>query len=162
MTDRSVGSTDGMSVVDLAALHGSFRDALQAQVLEAVDGREAGADRLLRGATAFLDGCLAQGTTKCLLVQARHEPLLRGLAAERDATFTALAAPDLEALGHPDPAAAALLVAMVAAVADAEASRGRAPELRGALEAWVVGPGATGAAGDPRGRAGVRRSRSRR
>ena len=125
----------------LAALHDHFHDELEARVLSAIGTQEPGALRLQRGARAFLDGCLEPGTTKTLLLQARHDPQLQDLAASRDQAFAALAEADFAALGARDPASTAVLfVAMVAAIAHAEATRGKQPRLRRALDALLAAP----------------------
>ena len=124
----------------LAALHVAFHDALAQTVADAIASVPPGRDRLLAGATAFLDECLVQGTTKSLLVQARHDPHLSELAAARDRQFADLAATDFTALGAAEPVASArLFVAVVKAVAQEEATEGRLDDLRAALAETLRG-----------------------
>lgn len=108
------------------ALHVAFHDRLTATMLAAAGERPHGLERLSVVMHAYLDGCLAESSTKALLVQSRTEAGLADLVAERNAQAAALAAEDLRAIGWrpPDPVAA-LLVAVVAEIALQELSAGR-------------------------------------
>ncbi|MEU4215997.1 TetR/AcrR family transcriptional regulator [Actinoplanes sp. NPDC026623] len=127
----------------LVELHRRFHDRLTADIEAAIGDLRPGRDRLLRAATAYLDGCRRDRGTRALLVEARAEPAVRAEIVRRNAQFTALAAADFVAL-HRDnaEAAAQLWVVMAAEVAVAESARDAviAP-LRDALAGYLPGRG---------------------
>jgi TetR/AcrR family transcriptional regulator, transcriptional repressor for nem operon len=108
------------------ALHVRFHDQLEAAIVAAMADLSPGRDRLEVGMNAYLDGCLAELSTKALLVQSRTEAGLSDLVAARNDGAAAIVTPDLAALGWapPEPIAA-LLVAAVAEVALVELDAGR-------------------------------------
>jgi len=119
----------------LRALHGRFHDQLGNSIAAAVTDLPPGRDRLAAGMNAYLDGCLAEPSTKALLVQSRTEAGLSDLVAARNQSSATLLLPDLVALGWtaPEPIAA-LLVAAIAEIALIELGAGqRDDELRRGL-----------------------------
>lgn len=129
----------------LLAMHSRFRDRIRVALSE-VDAGEPGAERLLRGAVAYLEVCLAAPALKALILESRSEPATHAAESARNREFAELAAADFTALGWSHAAAAArLFCAMCAEVALAELEAGsRDPEARGALAAFVGGAGGGG------------------
>jgi AcrR family transcriptional regulator len=108
------------------ALHARFHAKVQAAVVAATDGLPAGADRIVRGAEAYLDTCLEDRAVKALALEARSDPDLAASMSARHEQFAASAVPSFKAIGWPDAAAASqLLAAMTAEVAIRELEAGR-------------------------------------
>jgi hypothetical protein len=89
--------------------------------------------------TAYLDGCLASPEARALLFQARHDEGLTAEVEARNAAFTAIAEPDLIALGWQPPGpAASLLIAMAVHIAAIEnVIRAPRPDLRETAAAFL-------------------------
>jgi AcrR family transcriptional regulator len=106
-------------------LHARFHDQLVESIEAAIADLPPGRDRLERGMTTYLDGCLAEPATKALLVQSRTEAGLSDLVAARNESAAALIMPDLILLGWtpPEPIAT-ILVAAVAEIALVELGAG--------------------------------------
>ncbi|HEV7482039.1 MAG TPA: helix-turn-helix domain-containing protein [Solirubrobacterales bacterium] len=121
------------------ALHERFH----ARVLEAVEaataGVPAGAERICRGAEAYLDLCLADRAVKALALEARSDPTLSASMSKRHERFAASAIPSFRAMGWPDaPAAAQLMAAMTAEIAIRELEAGRRlPAARRSLRRFI-------------------------
>lgn len=108
------------------ALHARFHARVEEAVAEAVGGRPPGADRLVRGAEAYLDTCLEDRAVKALALEARSDPDLASTMAVRHERFAATAVPSFKAMGWPDATAAShLLAAMTAEIAIRELDAGR-------------------------------------
>lgn len=107
-------------------LHARFHDQLEKSIAATVAELPAGKDRLEAAMAAYLDGCLAEASTKALLVQSRTEAGLSDLVEARNENAAKLIVPDLTALGWaaPEPVAV-LLVAAIAEIALRELSDGR-------------------------------------
>ena len=130
------------------ALHAGFHDRVQAAVAAATADTPPGAERLLRGAEAYLDVCLADRAIKALALEARTDAALTASMSARHEAFAASAIPSFRAMGWPDAKAAAqLLAAMTSEIAIRELEAGR--RLRGPTHARAV----------PRRRARLRRGR---
>lgn len=123
----------------LIALHRRFHDELQAAVVDAVRDVGPGLPRLTTGFIAYLDGCLASPEARALLFQARHDTALTAEVEARNAAFTAIAEPDLIALGWKPPGpAASLLIAMAVHIAAIENTmRAPRPDLRETAAAFL-------------------------
>jgi TetR/AcrR family transcriptional regulator, transcriptional repressor for nem operon len=108
------------------ALHARFHARVEEAVGAAIVGLPAGRDRLVRGAEAYLDVCLADRAVKALALEARLDPGLMASMSARHEQFAASAVPSFKAMGWPDAAAAShLLAAMTAEVAIRELDAGR-------------------------------------
>lgn len=108
------------------ALHARFHTGVQEAVSEATAGLPPGADRIVRGAEAYLDTCLEDRAVKALALEARSDPDLAASMSARHEQFAASAVPSFKAMGWPDAAAAShLLAAMTAEVAIRELDAGR-------------------------------------
>lgn len=108
------------------ALHEQFHDRVQQAVTAATAGSDPGAERLFRAAEAYLDVSLANRAVKALALEARSDPSLIAPMAARHDRLAAAAIPSLKAMGWPDAAAAAqLLAAMTAEIAIRELDAGR-------------------------------------
>ncbi|MBX7059075.1 MAG: TetR/AcrR family transcriptional regulator [Leptospirales bacterium] len=125
----------------LLGIHRDFHEQLKSRILQEISALLPGRERLLRGATVYLDACLEGRAVKALLFEARSSPELRAEVERRNASFTQLAATDFSAINSLNldaaggEACARLFVAMCAETALAELNAGRPlPELRAALE----------------------------
>lgn len=108
------------------ALHERFHARVREAVAAATEGVEPGAERIYRGAVAYLDVSLADRAVKALSLEARSDPALSSSIGERHEGFAATAVPSFKAMGWPDAAAAAqLFAAMTAEVALRELQAGR-------------------------------------
>jgi TetR/AcrR family transcriptional repressor of nem operon len=109
----------------LVALHARFHDELRERIRAAAAGRPAGADRLKRSITAYLDGCRDLAGVKAMLASARGEPAIAQAVAASNDRFATAGVDDLAAMGHhPAAPVARLVVAMAAEIALAELERG--------------------------------------
>jgi TetR/AcrR family transcriptional repressor of nem operon len=108
------------------ALHQRFHARVQDAVARATEGAPPGADRIVRGAEAYLDTCLEDRAVKALALEARSDPALDAAMSARHERFAATAAPSFKAMGWPDASAAShLLAAMTAEIAIRELEAGR-------------------------------------
>jgi TetR/AcrR family transcriptional repressor of nem operon len=108
------------------ALHARFHERVQVAVKEATDGVPPGAERIVRGAEAYLDACLADRAIKALSLEARSDGALTASMSKRHDRFAATATSSFKAMGWPDTAAASqLLAAMTAEIAIRELEAGR-------------------------------------
>ena len=108
------------------ALHERFHARVAEAVAEATDTTAPGAERIWRGAEAYLDVCLEYPAIKALALEARTEGALTDSMAGRHERFTAAAVPSFRAMGWPDAKAASqLLAAMTADIAIRELDAGR-------------------------------------
>jgi AcrR family transcriptional regulator len=129
--------TDRSAFVD--ALHERFHQRVAAAVAVATDGMPKGAERIIRGAEAYLDVCLANRGVKALGLEARSDPALMQSMAARHEHFAATAIPDLKAMAWRDVSATAqLLAAMTSEVSVREFDAGRRlPASRRALRHFL-------------------------
>jgi hypothetical protein len=120
-------------------LHERFHGRVREAVAVATDGLPAGSERIVRGAEAYLDVCLADRAVKALALEARSDPSLDASMAARHDEFAASAMPSFKAMGWPDARAAAqLLAAMTAEIAVRELDAGRRlPASRRALRHFL-------------------------
>ncbi len=125
--------TDRQEFVD--ALHARFHASVEEAVSKATRGVEAGGQRILCGATAYLDMCLANRAVKALALEARSDPSLTASMSARHERFALAAVPSFKAMDWPDARAAAqLFAAMTAEIAIRELEAGRRlPSARRAL-----------------------------
>jgi TetR/AcrR family transcriptional repressor of nem operon len=108
------------------ALHSRFHARVERSAAAATGGIPPGAERLIRGAEAYLDTCLADRAVKALALEARSDPALASSMSARHERFAATAVPSFKAMGWPDAAAAShLLAAMTAEIAVRELDAGR-------------------------------------
>jgi AcrR family transcriptional regulator len=108
------------------ALHLRFHEMVEVAVATATEGAPAGAERLVRGAEAYLDVCLKDRAVKALALEARSDPALSTSMAKRHERFAMSAVPSFKAMEWPDaPAAAQLMAAMTAEIAIRELGAGR-------------------------------------
>lgn len=108
------------------ALHARFHAGVEEAASEATAGLPPGADRIVRGAEAYLDTCLEDRAVKALALEARSDPGLAASMSARHERFAASAVPSFKEMGWPDAAAAShLLAAMTAEVAIRELEAGR-------------------------------------
>jgi AcrR family transcriptional regulator len=122
------------------ALHERFHRHVQEAVAAATDGVRPGSERIVRGADAYLDVCLADRAVKALALEARSDPSLRESMADRHDRFATQAISSFKAMGWPDAAAASqLLAAMTAEIAIRELEAGRRqPSARRALRRFLA------------------------
>jgi AcrR family transcriptional regulator len=108
------------------ALHAAFHERVGAAVAAATAEIPPGAERLLAGAEAYLDVCLAERGIKALALEARSDPSLTVSMERRHDLFAASAVPSFRAMGWPDARASAqLLAAMTSEIALRELEAGR-------------------------------------
>jgi len=108
------------------ALHARFHARVQDAVAAAIADIPPGAERLLRGADAYLDLCLADRGVKALTLEARAAGTLSDAMSQRVDRFTRTAAPSFKAMGWPDAAASAqLFSAMTSEISGREFDAGR-------------------------------------
>jgi TetR/AcrR family transcriptional regulator, transcriptional repressor for nem operon len=121
------------------ALHARFHARVQEAVGAAVADLPPGPERLLRGADAYLDLCLADRGVKALTLEARAGGTVSAAMSERVERFTRTAAPSFKAMGWPDAAASAqLFTAMTAEISGREFDAGRRlPASRRALRRFL-------------------------
>jgi AcrR family transcriptional regulator len=121
------------------ALHERFHARVAEAVAAATEGMEPGGERIVAGAEAYLDVCLANRGVKALALEARSDPALVSSMAARHERFALVAVPDLKAMGWPDARAAAfLLAAMTQEVSVRELdARRRLPAARRSLRRFL-------------------------
>jgi TetR/AcrR family transcriptional regulator, transcriptional repressor for nem operon len=108
------------------ALHARFHARVQEAVAAATADLPPGPERLLRGAGAYLDLCLADRGVKALTLEARAGGTLSDAMSERVDRFTRTATPSFKTMGWPDAAAAAqLFTAMTSEISGREFDAGR-------------------------------------
>lgn len=108
------------------ALHARFHERVRAAVEAATAEVPPGPERICRGAEAYLDVSLEDRAVKALALEARSDPALSESMAGRHDRMAAAAIPSLKAMGWPDTAAAAqLIAAMTAEIAVRELEAGR-------------------------------------
>jgi len=123
------------------ALHERFHAQVRETVAAATADTPPGPQRIRRAAEAYLDVCLANRAVKALALEARSDPSLLAAMAARHDRFAASAVPSLKAMGWPDAAASAqLLAAMTSEIAVRELDAGRRlPASRRALRRFIGG-----------------------
>jgi len=122
------------------ALHARFHARVIEAVTDATGGLPAGAERIVRGAEAYLDVCLEDRAVKALTLEARSDPSLTVSMAARHERFASAAVPSFKAMGWPDaPTAARLLAAMTSEIAIRELEAGRRlPAARRTLRRFLL------------------------
>jgi AcrR family transcriptional regulator len=122
------------------ALHARFHDHVRAAVMAATDGVPPGAERLVRGADAYLDVSLEDRVVKALALEARSDPALSASMSDRHDAVAAAGVSSFAAMGWPDPTAAAqLLAAMTSEIAVLELEAGHPlPASREALRRFLT------------------------
>ena len=123
----------------LLALHRDFHERVLAEIVQAIEGLEPGASRLLTAAGTYLDACLRDRGVRALLLEARAEPAIAGEVSFRNASNAKLCTPDFQAMGWPEPRESARLwVGMTAEAALVELEAGRRrPKVRAALARFI-------------------------
>lgn len=121
------------------ALHARFHDRVEGEVAFATAQTPAGAERIWRGAEAYLDVCLSDRAIKALALEARADAALTASMSARHERFAASAIPSLKAMGWPDATAAAqLLAAMTSEIAIRELeARRKLPAQRRSLRRFL-------------------------
>lgn len=121
------------------ALHARFYERVQAAVADATDTTELGAQRIRRGAEAYLDVCLADRAIKALSLEARTDAALTSAMSARHERFAASSIPSFRAMDWPDAAAASqLFAAMTSEIAIRELEAGRRlPAARRSLQRFL-------------------------
>ncbi len=121
------------------AIHAHFHDRVLEAMAAATTGVPPGAERIVRGAEAYLDVCLANRAVKALALEARSDPALTASMSARHDRFAAAAAPSFKAMGWPDVSAASqLLAAMTSEIAIRELEAGRRlPAARRSLRRYL-------------------------
>lgn len=121
------------------SLHARFHAGVEEAVSEATAGMPPGAERIVRGAEAYLDSCLEDRAVKALALEARSDPDLAASISARHEQFAASTVPSFKAMGWPDATAAShLLAAMTAEVAIRELdARRRLPAARRSLRRFL-------------------------
>jgi AcrR family transcriptional regulator len=125
------------------ALHERFHERVREAAAAASEGTEPGAEWIWRGAEAYLDVCLSQKAIKALALEARGDSALTASLAARHERLAASAIPSIRAMGWPEAAAAAQLLAAMTnevAVRELEAGR-RLPAQRRSLRRFLGLPG---------------------
>lgn len=125
------------------ALHERFHARVIYAVAEATQGVPEGAERIVRGAEAYLDVCLDDQAVKALAVEARSDPALTASMSARHERFAAAAVPSFRAMGWRDaPTAAQLFAAMTSEIAIRELDAAKPlPAARRTLRRFLnVGP----------------------
>ncbi|HUC06521.1 MAG TPA: helix-turn-helix domain-containing protein [Solirubrobacterales bacterium] len=108
------------------ALHARFHSRVEAAAAAATNDLPLGSERIMRGAEAYLDACLADRAVKALALEARSDPSLGPTMSARHERFALSAVSSFKAMGWPDAAAAShLLAAMTAEIAIRELDAGR-------------------------------------
>ena len=108
------------------ALHEAFHERVRQAVAAATADTDPGAERLVRGAQAYLDVCLKDRAIKALALEARTEGALTSAMSARHERFSESAVSSFRAMGWPDARAAAqLLAAMTSEIAIRELEAGR-------------------------------------
>jgi TetR/AcrR family transcriptional repressor of nem operon len=122
------------------ALHERFHARVIDAVAEATDGVAPGAERIVRGAEAYLDVCLSDQAVKALALEARSDPSLTASMSARHERFAAAAVPSFRAMGWRDaPTAAQLFAAMTSEIAVRELEAGRRlPAARRSLRRFLT------------------------
>ncbi|WP_067723484.1 TetR/AcrR family transcriptional regulator [Nocardia yamanashiensis] len=126
----------------LVALHDSFHDLLEREILTAVAAMAPAADRLITGSHTYLDVCLRNRGVRALLAEARAEPDVAASVQARSERTAELCVTDFRVLGATHPRESARLwVRLVAEVALQEVTAGGPdPSLRAALGEFVRRP----------------------
>ncbi len=126
------------------ALHERFHARVIAAAEAATAGSTPGAERIWRGAEAYLDVCLSERAIKALALEARTDTALTAAMERRHELFAASAIPSIKAMGWPDASAAAqLLAAMTSEIAIRELEAGRRlPAARRAMRRFLGLPAA--------------------
>ncbi len=128
------------------ALHERFHERVRAAAAEATAGTPPGAQRIWCGAEAYLDACLSEPAIKALALEARADGALTASMSARHEGLAASTIPSIRAMGWPEAAAAAqLLAAMTNEVAIRELDAGRRlPAARRSLRRFLGLPGHAG------------------
>jgi AcrR family transcriptional regulator len=127
----------------LLALHREFHDRLFADITGAIQHLPPGRDRLIRAATAYLDGCLTSRGVRALLLEARAEPLVAQAVIERNEQAGQVIQPDFTAMHWLHAKLSGRLwigLVVEAALLEHKAGR-RQPQVRAALAQFLVSRG---------------------
>lgn len=130
----------------LLALHREFHSRIFAEILDAIDGMDPGAGRLLATSRTYLDACLRDRGVRALLLEARAERKIVDEIRSRNKATAEYFKTDFEAMDVPHPYESALLwvgLVVEAALIELDAG-GREPALRAAIAGFLalVPPGA--------------------
>jgi len=108
------------------ALHARFHARVAEAVAIATAEMPDGAEKLVRGAEAYLDVCLEDRAVKALAHEARSDPALTGSMSARHELAAAASIPSFRAMKWGDaPTAAQLFAALTAEIALREMEAGR-------------------------------------
>jgi len=123
----------------LLALHREFHARIFAEILDAVDGMDPGAERLRAASHTYLDACLRDHGVRALLLEARAERTITDEIRARNRATAEFFKTDFEAMDWPDPYESALLyVGLVAEAALIELDAGgRKPAIRAAITRFL-------------------------
>ncbi|RDI47183.1 TetR/AcrR family transcriptional regulator [Nocardia mexicana] len=123
----------------LRALHRTFHDRMLAPLLNDLDNRPPGCDRLWYSAIDYLDAFLEQPGVRAVLLEARAEAAVLEEIHARNESLARRAEPDFAAMGWPHPLEGARLwIRLVAEAALIEFDSGAIqPEMRTALRHYL-------------------------
>jgi AcrR family transcriptional regulator len=124
----------------LLALHREFHSRIFAEILDAIDGMDPGAGRLLATSCTYLDACLRDRGVRALLLEARAERKIVDEIRSRNKATAEYFKTDFQAMGVPYPYESALLwvgLVVEAALIELDAG-GRQPALRAAIAGFLA------------------------
>jgi TetR/AcrR family transcriptional repressor of nem operon len=124
----------------LLALHREFHSRVFAEILDAIDGMDPGAGRLLAASRTYLDACLCHRGVRALLLEARAERKTADEIRSRNKATAEYFKTDFQAMGVPHPYESALLwvgLVVEAALTELDAG-GRQPALRAAIAGFLA------------------------
>lgn len=124
----------------LLALHREFHSRIFAEILDAIDGMDPGAGRLLAASRTYLDACLRDRGVRALLLEARAERTIADEIRSRNKATAAYFHADFQAMDVPHPYESALLwigLVVEAALTELDAG-GRQPALRAAIAGFLA------------------------
>jgi len=124
----------------LLALHREFHSRIFAEILNATDGTDPGAERLLAASHTYLNACLRDRGVRALLLEARAERTITDEIRARNRATAEFCKADFDAMDWPHPYESALLwVGLVAEAALIELDAGgRKPAVRAALTRFLA------------------------
>ncbi len=124
----------------LLAMHREFHSRIFAEILDAIDGMDPGAGRLLATSRTYLDACLRDRGVRALLLEARAERKIVDEIRSRNKATAEYFTTDFQAMDVPHPYESALLwvgLVVEAALIELDAG-GRQPALRAAIAGFLA------------------------
>jgi AcrR family transcriptional regulator len=124
----------------LLAMHREFHSRIFAEILDAIDGMDPGAGRLLATSRTYLDACLRDRGVRALLLEARAERKIVDEIRSRNKATAEYFTTDFQAMDVPHPYESALLwvgLVVEAALIELDAG-GRQAALRAAIAGFLA------------------------